>query len=66
MQKLLYIDKREALQEEYSQPPILPSPHFLRVVNRKNRTQLTRGQSLSVVRVRVVSLIDDYLSFGSI
>ena len=23
-----YLDKRQALQQEYSQPPILPSPHF--------------------------------------
>ena len=29
----LYTDKREVLQQEYSQPPILPSPHFRRVVN---------------------------------
>ena len=28
-----YIDKREELQQEYSQPPILPSPHFRWVVN---------------------------------
>ena len=28
-----YIDKREVLQQEYSQPPILPSPHFRWVVN---------------------------------
>ena len=27
------IDKREVLQQEYSQPPILPSPHFRWVVN---------------------------------
>ena len=28
-----YIDKREVLQQEYSQPPILPSSHFRWVVN---------------------------------
>ena len=28
-----YLDKREVLQQEYSQPPILPSPHFRWVVN---------------------------------
>ena len=28
-----YIDNREVLQQEYSQPPILPSPHFRWVVN---------------------------------
>ena len=28
-----YLDKRELLQHEYSQPPILPSPHFRWVVN---------------------------------
>ena len=28
-----YNDKREVLQNEYSQPPILPSPHFRWVVN---------------------------------
>ena len=32
MQKFSYFDKREVLQQEYSQPPILPSPHFLWVV----------------------------------
>ena len=33
MQKFSYIDKREVFQPEYSQPPILTSPHFLWVVN---------------------------------
>ena len=34
-------DKREALQQEYSQPSILPSPHFRWVVNVcTNRTSL--------------------------
>ena len=28
----LHFDKREVLQQEYSQPPILPSPHFRWVV----------------------------------
>ena len=28
-----YTDKREVLQQEYSQPPILPSPHFRWVVD---------------------------------
>ena len=28
-----YLDKREVLQQEYAQPPILPSPHFRCVVN---------------------------------
>ena len=27
-----YIDKREVLQQEYSQPGIVPSPHFRWVV----------------------------------
>ena len=31
-----YIDKREVLQQEYSQPQILPSPHFQWVVNQKD------------------------------
>ena len=33
MQYFSYCDKREVLQQEYSQPPILPSRHFRRVVN---------------------------------
>ena len=33
MQWFSYLDKREVLQQEYSQPPILPSPHFWWVVN---------------------------------
>ena len=33
MQKLSYLDEREVLQQEYSQSPILPSPHFQWVVN---------------------------------
>ena len=32
MQWFLYLDKREVLQQEYSLPPILPSPHFRWVV----------------------------------
>ena len=34
MQYFSYLDKREVLQPEYSQPPILPSPPLWRVVNR--------------------------------
>ena len=33
MQWISYLDKREVLQQEYSQAPILPSPHFRWVVN---------------------------------
>ena len=33
-----YIDKREVLQQEYSQPTILPSPHFRWVVKKKKET----------------------------
>ena len=33
MQLFLYLDKREVLQQEYSQPPILPSSHVRWVVN---------------------------------
>ena len=33
MQWFSHVDKREVLQQEYSQPPILPSPHFRWVVN---------------------------------
>ena len=33
MQYFLYLDKREILQQEYSQPRILPSPHFRWVEN---------------------------------
>ena len=32
MQKFSYVDKREVLQQEYSQPPILPFSHFPWVV----------------------------------
>ena len=32
MQKFPYLDKRGVLQQEHSQPPILPSPHFQWVV----------------------------------
>ena len=32
MPKFSRFDKREVLQQEYSQPPILPSPHFRWVV----------------------------------
>ena len=34
MQWFLYLDKEEVLQQEYPQPPLLPSPHFRWVVNR--------------------------------
>ena len=34
MQYFSYLDKREVLQQEYSQPTILPYPHFRWVVNR--------------------------------
>ena len=40
MQSFPYLDKREVLQKEYSQPPILPSPHFRWVVNRKTNIYL--------------------------
>ena len=33
MQLFSYLDEREVLQQEYSPPPILPSPHFHWVVN---------------------------------
>ena len=33
MQYFSYLDKREVLQQEYSQPLIIPSPHFRWVVN---------------------------------
>ena len=33
MQYFSYLDKRDVFQQEYSQPPILPSPHFRWVVN---------------------------------
>ena len=33
MQYFSHLDKREVLQHEYSQLPILPSPHFRYVVN---------------------------------
>ena len=32
MQYFTHLEKREILQQEYSQPPILPSPHFRWVV----------------------------------
>ena len=37
MQHFSHFDKREVLQQEYSQPPILPSPHFRWVVNTLSR-----------------------------
>ena len=33
MQQFSYFDKREVLQQEYCQPLIFPSPHFLWVVD---------------------------------
>ena len=33
MQFFSYLDKREVLQQEYSQPQILPSPYYWWVVN---------------------------------
>ena len=33
MQYVSHLDKKGVLQQEYSQPPILPSPHFRWVVN---------------------------------
>ena len=35
LQWFSYLEKREVLQQEYSQSPILPSPHFRWVVNPK-------------------------------
>ena len=34
---VIYTDKREELQQEYSQHPILPSPHFRWVVTVRER-----------------------------
>ena len=43
MQWISYLDKREVLQQEYSQPPILPSPHFRWVVNHLKHTHVGMG-----------------------
>ena len=39
--KVSYFDKREVLQQEYSQSPILPSPHLQWVVKHRNHDSLT-------------------------
>ena len=48
-----FLDKREVLQQEYSQLPILPSPHFLWVVN-PNRTMLV--STVPIYTFRLVSM----------
>ena len=48
-----YVDKREVLQQEYSQPPTLPSHHFRWVV--KDVITLTVSVSYSSSIVREVS-----------
>ena len=45
--------KREVLQQEYSQPPILPSPHFWWVV-KPNRTMLV--STVPIYTLRLVSM----------
>ena len=42
MQWFSYLDKREVLQWEYSQPQILPSPHFWRVVKHNYLTHMMK------------------------
>ena len=46
MEWFSYLDKREVLQKEYSQPPILPSPYFRWVVNIYNNTFIDHRESL--------------------
>ena len=55
MQWFSYIDKREVLQQEYSKPPILLSPHFWWVVNDHFCSDLlTKGNREVVVLQPVV------------
>ena len=39
---IFHLDEREVLQQEYSQPPILPSPHFRWVVKHQNNAWCTK------------------------
>ena len=48
MQTFSYLDKREVLQQDYSQPQILPSAHFWWVVSR-HIIVFNRGRSHSSV-----------------
>ena len=50
MQLFPYTGKREALQQEYSQPPILPSPHFRWVV------KAMRGAYIAPLRIIITTL----------
>ena len=46
MQSFSYFDKREVLQQEYSQPPILPSPHFPVGGKKEKKKEVRRGGGL--------------------
>ena len=52
MQSFPYVDKREVLQQEYSQHPILPSPHFWWVVN--NSISLGKNEAMLCLIDRLV------------
>ena len=41
MQLFLYVDKRGVLQQEYSQSPILPSPHFQCIVKQQEMMKIS-------------------------
>ena len=61
MQSSLYLDKREVLQQEYSQPPILPSPHFRLVV--KWLYNLMGGleiANLRIINIHIKKIIPPY------
>ena len=57
MQWFRYLDKREVLQQEYSKPPILPSPHFRWVVKGPYH-QVTNWAEWAIIHV--VTIVRHY------
>ena len=57
MQYFCYLDKREVLQQEYSHPTILPSPHFRWVVQHTSDKINRVGMEMSMTDAGAVGAL---------